>query len=264
MPDEPEVHGLLALMLLHDSRRAARFRDGEIVLLADQDRALWDDDADRGRAGGARPRAGAARPRAVPGPGGDRVAARRGAARLAADRRALRRARRALTGSPVVELNRAVAVAEADGPEAGLAIVDGLELDDYRYLHSARAEMLRRLGRPDEARAAYAPGARARARRRRAAAVRAAARRALMASLDSNRGAKRAREARQGLGLDATAPLEDILDAVEAQNPVIVAAMPDRVAGRASAGISCGSTGTSTRRASDSRWPTSSARVDRA
>ena len=60
-----------------------------------------------------------------------------------------------LTGSPVVELNRAVAVAEADGPEAGLAIVDGLALDDYRYLHATRGELLRRLGRTTEAREAY-------------------------------------------------------------------------------------------------------------
>ena len=61
-----------------------------------------------------------------------------------------------LTGSPVVELSRAVAVAEAEGPEAGLAIADGLALDDYRYLHATRGELLRRLGRADEARAAYA------------------------------------------------------------------------------------------------------------
>jgi RNA polymerase sigma-70 factor (ECF subfamily) len=60
-----------------------------------------------------------------------------------------------LTHSPVVELNRAVAVAEADGPEAGLAIVDGLALEDYRYLHSTRADLLRRLGRTGEARDAY-------------------------------------------------------------------------------------------------------------
>jgi RNA polymerase sigma-70 factor (ECF subfamily) len=61
-----------------------------------------------------------------------------------------------LTKSPVVELSRAVAVAEADGPEHGLAIVDGLDLDDYRYLHSTRGELLTRLGRTDEARDAYA------------------------------------------------------------------------------------------------------------
>ena len=61
-----------------------------------------------------------------------------------------------LTDSPVVELSRAVAVAEAQGPDAGLAIVDGLQLDDYRYLHATRGELLRRLGRASEARAAYA------------------------------------------------------------------------------------------------------------
>jgi RNA polymerase sigma-70 factor (ECF subfamily) len=60
-----------------------------------------------------------------------------------------------VTGSPIVELNRAVAVAEVDGPEAALAIVDSLALDDYQYLHSTRADLLRRLGRTDEARAAY-------------------------------------------------------------------------------------------------------------
>ena len=154
MPDEAEVHGLLALMLLHDSRRAARFRDGEIVLLAEQDRSLWDGEqiaAGRAMLDRALALRGA---RAVRRAGGDRVAARGGAARLAADRGAVRRARRAHR-SPVVQLNRAVAIAEADGPEAGLELLDALELDDYRYLHSARAEMLRRLGRADEARAAY-------------------------------------------------------------------------------------------------------------
>ena len=60
-----------------------------------------------------------------------------------------------LTGSPVVELNRAVAVAEAQGPEAGLAIVDGLAIEDYRYLHATRGELLRRLGRTEEAREAF-------------------------------------------------------------------------------------------------------------
>ena len=92
MPDEPEAHGLLALMLLHDARRAARFADGELVLLADQDRAALGRRADRRRAGGARPRARPARPRPLRAAGGDRLAARRRAARLAADRRALRRA----------------------------------------------------------------------------------------------------------------------------------------------------------------------------
>ena len=121
MPDEPEVHGLLAMMLLHDSRREARFRDGELVLLADQDRSLWDTRADRRGAGGARPGAGAA---AAAGPyvraGGDRVAARRRAARLARRSPRSTASSPASPDSPVVELNRAVAVAEAEGPEAGL------------------------------------------------------------------------------------------------------------------------------------------------
>ena len=93
MPDEPEVHGLLAMMLLHDARREARFHDGDLVLLADQDRALWDAAQIAARPGGARPRARPARARCVRRAGGDRVAARRRAARLAADRGPLRRAR---------------------------------------------------------------------------------------------------------------------------------------------------------------------------
>ena len=93
MPDEPEAHGLLAMMLLHDSRREARFADGELVLLADQDRSLLGHRADRAGPGGARPGVRAARSRPLRGAGGDRLAARRRAARLAPDRRALRRAR---------------------------------------------------------------------------------------------------------------------------------------------------------------------------
>ena len=77
MPDEPEVHGLLALMLLHDARREARFRDGELVLLADQDHALWDAAQIAGRPRRARPGAGAARARALRRAGRDRLAARR-------------------------------------------------------------------------------------------------------------------------------------------------------------------------------------------
>ena len=94
MPDEPEVLGLLALMLLHDARRAARLdAAGELVLLDDQDRSLWDDaQIEEGR-GGARSRAAAAAARAVPAAGGDRVAPSRARGRLAADRRALRPAR---------------------------------------------------------------------------------------------------------------------------------------------------------------------------
>jgi RNA polymerase sigma-70 factor (ECF subfamily) len=154
MPDEPEVHALLALMLIHDSRRAARFRDGEIVLLADQDRSLWDAaQVDRGRA--ALDRALALRGR------GPYVLQAAIASLHADDDRdwpqivGLYRELAKLTGSPVVQLNLAVAIAELDGPERGLALVDSLPLEDYRYLHSARAEMLRRLGRTAEAEEAY-------------------------------------------------------------------------------------------------------------
>ncbi|HEY5144375.1 MAG TPA: DUF6596 domain-containing protein [Solirubrobacteraceae bacterium] len=154
MPDEPEVHGLLALMLLHDARRAARFDDGDLVLLADQDRTLWDaDQITQGRA--ALDRALALRGR---GP----YVIQAAIAALHADEprdwpqiAALYGELARLTGSPVVELSRAVAVAEAESPQAGLAIADCLELEDYRYLHATRGELLRRLGRTDEARAAF-------------------------------------------------------------------------------------------------------------
>jgi RNA polymerase sigma-70 factor (ECF subfamily) len=154
MPDEPEVHGLLALMLLNDSRREARFRDGELVLLDEQDRSLWHRDkmaagrvsldralALRGR-GPYTLQAAIASLHAEDDPDWAEIAALYG--ELAQ-----------ITGSPVVELNRAVAVAEAEGLEEGLALIDALELDKYRYLHSARADILRRLGRAGEARAAY-------------------------------------------------------------------------------------------------------------
>ncbi len=154
MPDEPEVHGLLALMLLHDARSEARFRDGDLVLLADQDRSLWDGPQI------AEGRAVLDRALALGGRGPYVVQA--AIASLHADEphdwdgiAALYGELARLTGSPVVELNRAVAVAEAQGPEAGLEIVERLDLDDYRYLHSTRGELLRRLGRTDEARDAY-------------------------------------------------------------------------------------------------------------
>jgi RNA polymerase sigma-70 factor, ECF subfamily len=154
MPDEPEVHGLLAMMLLLDARRAARFRDGELVLLSDQDRSLWNRDQ---IAGG---RAVLDRALALRGRGPYVVQAAiaslhaeepRDWAQIAALYGELAR----LTESPVVELNRAVAVAEARGPEAGLEIADRLALDEYRYLHATRGELLRRLGRTAEACAAY-------------------------------------------------------------------------------------------------------------
>jgi RNA polymerase sigma-70 factor (ECF subfamily) len=155
MPDEPEVHALLALMLLHDSRRHARFRDGELVLLADQDRSLWDTEQI------ARGRAVLDRALALRGRGPYVVQAAIASLHLDephdwAQIAALYGELGRLTDSPVVELNRAAAVGEADGPEAGLAIVDRLTgLEDYVYLYSTRAELLRRAGRTDDARQAY-------------------------------------------------------------------------------------------------------------
>jgi RNA polymerase sigma-70 factor (ECF subfamily) len=153
MPNEAEVHGLLALMLLHDSRRAARFRGGDLVRLADQDRSLGDE-AQIAAGREVLDRALALRARGVRRPGRDRLAAPRAAARLDADRRALRRALAPdrLAGGGA---QPRVAVAEAAGPQAGLEIIDHLPLRDYRYLHSARAELLRRLGRIPESRQAY-------------------------------------------------------------------------------------------------------------
>ncbi|HKG64271.1 MAG TPA: RNA polymerase sigma factor [Solirubrobacteraceae bacterium] len=151
MPDEPEAHGLLALMLLHDARRPARFRDGELVLLEDQDRTLWDARLI------ARGRAALERTLALRGRGPYVLQA--AIAALHADEprdwpqiAALYGELARVTGSPVVELNRAVAVAEAEGPQAGLRIADGLDLDGYHYLHATRGELLRRLGRDREAR----------------------------------------------------------------------------------------------------------------
>jgi RNA polymerase sigma-70 factor (ECF subfamily) len=154
MPDEPEVRGLLALMLLHDARRAARTRDGELVLLEDQDRALWD--AAELAAG----RAELDRALALRGAGPYVVQAAIAALHADTPRdwpqiAALHGELARLTGSPVVELARAIAVAEADGPAAGLALVDRLELERYPYLHATRGELLRRLGRTREAREAY-------------------------------------------------------------------------------------------------------------
>jgi RNA polymerase sigma-70 factor (ECF subfamily) len=154
MPDEPEVHGLLAMMLLHDARREARFRDGELVLLADQDRSLWD------TAQIADGRAALDRALALHGRGPYVVQAAIASLHVDEPRdwtqiAALYGELSRLTDSPVVELSRAVAVAEAQGPEAGLDIVERIALEDYRYLHSTRGELLRRLGRADEARDAY-------------------------------------------------------------------------------------------------------------
>jgi len=154
MPDEPEVHGLVAMMLLLDARREARFLGSELVLLADQDRSLWDAEQ---IAGG---RAVLDRALALHGHGPYVLQA--AIASLHTDEprdwpqiAALYGELARLTDSPVVELSRAVAVAEAQGPQAGLDIVDRLALDDYHYLHSTRGELLRRLGRTEEAGDAY-------------------------------------------------------------------------------------------------------------
>jgi RNA polymerase sigma-70 factor, ECF subfamily len=154
MPDEPEAHGLLALMMIHHARRRARFSGDDLVLLDDQDRSLWD-----------MPQIAAGR--AVL----DRALARggRGAYVLQAMIASLQAAEHiawpqvaqayqqllALTGSPVVALNHAVALAQAGDPAGALRAVDQLDLDGYLYFHSTRGELLRRLGRDGEARAAY-------------------------------------------------------------------------------------------------------------
>jgi RNA polymerase sigma-70 factor (ECF subfamily) len=156
MPDEPEVCGLEALMLLHDARRAARFDGAELVLLADQDRSLWD--------GGQIAAGRSLLDRALALRGRGPYVLQAAIASLQAEDRpdwpqiaVLYAELVRCTGSAIVELNRAVAVAEAQGAAAGLAIVEALppSLDEYQYLHSSRAELLRRLGRAAEARVAY-------------------------------------------------------------------------------------------------------------
>jgi RNA polymerase sigma-70 factor, ECF subfamily len=154
MPDEPEAHGLLALMLVNDARREARFEEDTVVLLRDQDRSLWDFEAieraevrlDRALAlGGRGPyvvQAAIAVLHTEDPQDWPQIAALYG--ELAR-----------LTGSQVVELNRAAAIAESGDPGAALGIADGLDLDRYHYLHSTRAELLRRLDRAEEAVAAY-------------------------------------------------------------------------------------------------------------
>ena len=154
MPDEAEVHGLRALMLLDDARREARFQGGELVLFAEQDRSLWDTEQL------ARGRVALDRAFALQGRGPYVIQAAIASLHMDEPRDWLRIAALygqlvQLTGSPVVELNRAIAVAEAAGTEAGLSLVDRLDLDGYQYFHSTRADLLRRLGRTDEARIEY-------------------------------------------------------------------------------------------------------------
>ncbi|WUH98011.1 sigma-70 family RNA polymerase sigma factor [Spirillospora sp. NBC_00431] len=158
MPDEPEVRGLLALMLLIESRKAARMRDGELVLLADQDRGLWD----RGLVEEGQELVRWCLRRNRPGP--YQIQAAINAVHSDAARvrdtdwgQILRLYDQlmAVAPSPVAALNRAVAVAEVDGVEAALAVVDGLDLGHYYLFHAIRADLLRRLGRDAEAAAAY-------------------------------------------------------------------------------------------------------------
>jgi RNA polymerase sigma-70 factor (ECF subfamily) len=159
IPDEPEVIGLLALMLLIESRRATRTTpDGELVRLADQDRLLWDRELiDEGQALVRR-----CLQLDRPGPYQLQAAinavhsdAPTGAATDWSQIVQLYDQLMAVAPSPVVALNRAVAVAELEGPEAGLALVDGLALDGYHLFHAIRADLLRRLGRQAEAADAY-------------------------------------------------------------------------------------------------------------
>ena len=153
MPDESEPRGLLALMLLHDARRDARYDHGELVLLDDQDRSLWDQaQIIAGRAELDRA-IGVAR-----GPYALQAAIAALQVEEPRDRReiaALYAELAQLTGSPVVELNRAVALAEAGAPEAGLAVLGRLPLEGYRYFHAARGDLLERVGRLGEARGAF-------------------------------------------------------------------------------------------------------------
>ena len=161
MPGEPETIGLLALMLLQHSRRHARVDEhGDLVLLEDQDRARWDQEMiDEGLA-----LIDTAVEIRRPGP--YQVQAAIAALHARAPRpedtdwpqvATLYRGLKAMWPSPVIELNRAVAVAMADGPDAGLALMDPLasELDRYHLFHAARADLLRRSGRAVEAEAAY-------------------------------------------------------------------------------------------------------------
>lgn len=160
MPAEAEVYGLMALMLLHDSRTAARYDPaGDVVLLDDQDRAQWDRTqiADGIHLLGQALKHGSAGPYAL-----QAAIAAVHAQAATADATdwpriaALYAALAEVTPSPVVALNHAVAVAMTNGPEAGLELINQLDgLDSYHLMHAARADLLRRLGRRDEAVAAY-------------------------------------------------------------------------------------------------------------
>ncbi|MEU9016564.1 sigma-70 family RNA polymerase sigma factor [Actinomadura sp. NPDC048394] len=154
LPDEPEVRGLLGLMLLVESRRAARVRGGELVLLADQDPGLWDGAmAEEGRE-----LVRWCLRRNRPGPYQVQAAINAVHSRPPTDWRqvlALYDQLMAVAPSPVVALNRAVAVAEVEGVDAALPLVEALDLDRYYLFHAIRADLLRRSGRDAEAAKAY-------------------------------------------------------------------------------------------------------------
>ncbi|TMM16357.1 MAG: sigma-70 family RNA polymerase sigma factor [Actinobacteria bacterium] len=154
MPDEPEVHGLLALMMIHHARREARFAGDELVLLKEQDRSLWDA-AELAAGRGALERAIALRGRGPYVLQAAIASLQTGEQIDWSEIAALYEQLAEITHSPVVELNRAVAVAQAGSVGPALEIVNRLELGDYQYLHSTRGELLRRLGRTDEAREAF-------------------------------------------------------------------------------------------------------------
>jgi RNA polymerase sigma-70 factor (ECF subfamily) len=155
MPDEGEAHALLALMLINHARSAARFRHGELVLLDHQDRSLWNErQIEEGRNL-------LERALTLRGSGPYVIQAAIADLHLREPRdweeiALLYQRLEAITRSPVVTMNRAIAVAMLEGPEAALALLNGLDLAHYRYYHSTRADLLRRLGRNDDARAAYA------------------------------------------------------------------------------------------------------------
>jgi RNA polymerase sigma-70 factor (ECF subfamily) len=159
LPDEPEVLGLLALMLLVESRRATRATpEGALVLLADQDRGLWD----WGLVAEGQAIVRRCLRRNRPGPYQIQAAIQAVHSDAPSTRATdwkqiltLYDQLQALAPSPVVALNRAVAVAEVEGPAAALALVDGLALGDFHLFHAIRAELFRRLGRHAEAALAY-------------------------------------------------------------------------------------------------------------
>jgi RNA polymerase sigma-70 factor (ECF subfamily) len=160
MPDEAEVAGLLALLLLTESRWSARFSDdGSIILLRDQDRSSWD----RALIGEGHAIVRACLRRNQPGP--YQIQAAINAVHADADSfeatdwsqiLGLYDQLLAMTPTPVVAMNRAIALGEVQGPQAALDVLDGLDLDEYHLFHAARADLLRRLERHDDARRAYA------------------------------------------------------------------------------------------------------------